>query len=92
MSSNSLNVTDELNSLETELGLIRDKLGTGQKLTDVPLCSAWDGIRFVHHLVQDVVLRTIPLLQRKNTAITSSQVKSLIASSLASISPSGRQL
>ena len=46
MSSNSLNVTDELNSLETELGLIRDKLGTDQKLTVVPLRSTWEGIRF----------------------------------------------
>ena len=40
-----LNSTDELNSLETELGSIRDKLGTDQKQTVVPLRSAWEGIR-----------------------------------------------
>ena len=75
VSSNHLNVTDELNYLETELEIVRDKLGVDQKLTDVPLRSTWEGIRFVYQLIQDVVLRTVPLLQRKDTALTSSQVK-----------------
>ena len=63
-----------------------------QKLTDVHLRSPWEGIRFAHHLMQDVAPRTVPLLQKKDTAITSSQVKSVIASFFASISPSGRHL
>ena len=92
VSSNSLNSTNELNSLETELCLIRYKLGTDKNLTDFPLRSAWEGIRFAHHLIQDVALRTVPLLQRKDTAVNFSQVKSLIASSLSSITPSDRQL
>ena len=48
VSSNSLNATDKLISLETELDLIHDKLGTDQKLTDVPLHSAWEGIRLIN--------------------------------------------
>ena len=51
-------------------------------MTVVPLRSAWEGIRFIHHMIQDLVLTTVPLLQRKNMAITSSQVKSWIASSV----------
>ena len=92
MSSNSLTTTDELKSLETELGLMRDKLGTDQKLTDVPLRSAWEGIRFIHHMIQNLVLRTVPLLQRKDMVITSSQMKCWIASSEASITPSSHHL
>lgn len=38
------------------------------------------------------MLRTVPLLQRKDTAVNFSQVKGLIASSLSSITPSDRQL
>ena len=91
-SSNSRTVIDKLKSLETELGLVRDKLGTDQKMTKVPLRSAWEGIPFVYRLLQDVMLRTVPLLQRKDTALTSSQVKKLINSFLVLIIPSYLQL
>ena len=38
------------------------------------------------------MFRTVPLLLGKDTVVTSSQVKCLIASSLVSITPLGRQL
>ena len=64
LSSNSLTVINELNPLETELGLVRNKLGTYQILIDVLLRSAWEDIFFLHQLLQDVVLRTLPLLKK----------------------------
>ena len=60
---------DELNGLKTELGLLRDSIGSSTGgLGDVPLRSAWEGIHFVDETVRAFVTKALPVLQQQGVA------------------------
>ena len=61
-----------------ELGLLRDAVGSDDDITDVPLRSCWEGIRFVHQALMELSAVTLPLLNVKsNEKDISFKVKSL---------------
>lgn len=87
LSSNSLTVINELNPLETELGLVRNKLGTYQILIDVLLRSAWEDIIFFASTPSGRGVTNPSFIKKNDTALTSLQVEKMVASSLNSIEP-----
>ena len=63
-----------------EFGILHDAVGGGEDITDVPLRSCWEGIRFVNQILTDFSSATFPLLtvkfndQKNKTEIGSLQL------------------
>ena len=58
--------TGDIHDVMVEVGLIQDVLGVDKDLTDVPLRSCWEGIRFVNQSLSELSAVTLPLLNVKS--------------------------
>ena len=54
-----------LQDVMVEVGLIQEVLGVNKYITDVPLRSCWEDIRFVHQALTEFSAVTLPLLNVK---------------------------
>ena len=58
--------TGDIHDVMVEVGLIQDALVVDKDLTDVPLRSCWEGIRFVNQSLSELSAVTLPLLNVKS--------------------------
>ena len=58
--------TGDIHDVMVEVGLVQDALCGDKDLTDVPLRSCWEGIRFVNQSLSDLSVVTLPLLNVKS--------------------------
>ena len=58
--------TGDIHDVMVEVGLIQDVLGVDKDLTDIPLRSCWEGIRFVNQSLSELSAVTLPLLNVKS--------------------------
>ena len=58
--------TGDFHDVMMKVGLIQDALGVDKDITDVPFCSCWEGIRFVHQALTKLSALTLHLLNVKS--------------------------
>ena len=58
--------TGDIHDVIVEVGLVQDALCGDKDLTDIPLRSCWEGIRFVNQSLSDLSVVTLPLLNVKS--------------------------
>ena len=72
--------SEDLSSLEVEVGLLQDTLGVDPGLADIQLCTAWEGLQWLHSR-----LKTLESTFGSNQGVSVAQVSSIISASLSSI-------
>ena len=70
----------DLSSLEVEVGLLRDTLGTDPGLAGIQLRTAWEGLQWLH-----AEFKALESTFESKQSVTSGQVASSIAASLSSV-------
>ena len=61
----SRTTSSDIGNRMMELGMLHDAVCGGEDITDVPLRSCWEGIRFVNQILTDFSSATLPLLTVK---------------------------
>ena len=78
IASNNNNIESSLSSLGIQLNLCQDSLGSDPGVTDYPLRSAWEGIKFLKDKIEGGVSNVVP-------SVTLLQVNALIGKAAQSL-------